>query len=88
LDEGCESDALEITLEHIDDVTQDPDTFNAIVAKILWRYLSFGRRGWPEENIGIPASKISELLDAVPHQSLRIREQQMVSGTHVCWRVD
>jgi hypothetical protein len=87
LDEGCELDALEIALEHMDDVTQDPDTFNAIIAKILWRYLSFGRRGWSEEDTGVPASKISKLLEAVPHQGLRIREQQMVSRTHFCWRV-
>jgi hypothetical protein len=87
LDEDCILDALEIALEHVDEVTQDLDTFHVIIAKILWRYLSFGRRGWPEENIGIPASKISELLEAVPLQGLQIREQQMVSGTHVCQRV-
>jgi hypothetical protein len=87
LDENCELDALEIALEHIGDVTQNPDTFNAIISKILWRYLSFGRRGWPDENIGIPASKISKLLETVPLQGLRIREQKMVGATHVCMRV-
>jgi hypothetical protein len=83
LDEGQELDALEIALEHKDNVMQDIDTFNAIVAKILWRYLSFGRRGWPEENIEIPASKIGTLLEAFPLQELRIRERQMVGGTYI-----
>ena len=87
LDEGCDLVALEIALEHIDDITQDPDTVNAIIAKVLWRYLSFGRRGWPEETIGIPASKISELLEAIPCQRLRISEQQMVGGSHIYRRV-
>ncbi|KAH9075544.1 hypothetical protein EDB83DRAFT_2515178 [Lactarius deliciosus] len=78
LDEGEELDALEIALEHIDEVTQDPDTFNAIVAKILWRYLSFGCRGWSERT-GIPASKVNKLLETIPLQGLRSREQQMLS---------
>ncbi len=86
LDEGEELEALEIALEHIDDVTQDPDAFNAIIAKILWRYLSFGCRGW-SENIRIPASMISKLLEAIPLQGLRIREQQMVRDPHVFRRV-
>ena len=87
LDEGCELDALEIVLEHIDDLTQDADTVNAIITKILWRYLSFGRRGWPEETTGIPASKISALLEGIPLQGLRIRDQQMVGVTHNYRRV-
>ncbi|KAH8984682.1 hypothetical protein EDB92DRAFT_2117025 [Lactarius akahatsu] len=78
LDEGEELDALEIALEHIDEVTQDPDTFNAIVAKILWRYLSFGCRGWSERT-GIPASKVNKLLETIPLRGLRSREQQMLS---------
>ncbi|KAH8984684.1 hypothetical protein EDB92DRAFT_2117028 [Lactarius akahatsu] len=78
LDEGEELDALEIALEHIDEVTQDPDTFNAIIAKILWRYLSFGCRGWSERT-GIPASKVNKLLEAIPLRGLRSREQQMLS---------
>ncbi|KAH9017010.1 hypothetical protein EDB85DRAFT_2203580 [Lactarius pseudohatsudake] len=78
LDEGEELDALEIALEHIDEVTQDPDTFNAIIAKILWRYLSFGCRGWSGRT-RIPASKVSKLLEAIPLPELRFREQQMLS---------
>ena len=80
LDEGQALDALEIALEHTDSVMQDTDAFNAIVAKILWRYLSFGRRGW---HIRIPASKIGALLEAFLLQELRIRERQMVGGTHI-----
>ncbi|KAH8981157.1 hypothetical protein EDB86DRAFT_2835005 [Lactarius hatsudake] len=78
LNEGEELDALEIALEHIDEVTQDPDTFNAIVAKILWRYLSFGCRGW-SECTAIPASKANKLLEAIPLRGLRSKEQQMLS---------
>ncbi|KAI9436975.1 hypothetical protein H4582DRAFT_1816019 [Lactarius indigo] len=85
LDEGEELDALEIALEHIDDVTQDPDTFNSIIAKILWRYLSFGCRGWSERT-GIPAPKINKLLEAISLRGLRIKEQQMVCDPHVIWR--
>lgn len=87
LDEGRELDALEIALERIDDITQDPNTVNALIAKVLRRYLSFGRRGWAEETIGIPASKISELLEAIPLQGLRISEQQMVGGSYIYRRV-
>jgi hypothetical protein len=42
LDEGQELEALELALEHIDDVTQDREAINALITKILWRYLSFG----------------------------------------------
>lgn len=86
LDEGQELDALELALEHIDDVTRDCEAFNAIITMILWRYLSFGSRGWPE-NIIIPASKIRELLGTIPLWKLRLTEQRMVSNTHVllCW---
>ncbi|KAH9009229.1 hypothetical protein EDB84DRAFT_1584162 [Lactarius hengduanensis] len=77
LEDGQELDALEMALDHIDDVTQDLEAFNAIVTKILWRYLSFGRRGWPE-NIGIPAFMISKLLDTIPLRELRVREQKML----------
>ena len=86
LDEGHELDALEITLEHIDEVSQDPGATNAIVTKVLWRYLSFGCRGW-SEGVGIPASKISELLEAIPLWELRTGEYQMVSNTCVFRRV-
>jgi hypothetical protein len=81
LEEGQESEALELALEHINDVTQDPDAFNAIITKILWRYLSFGRRGW-SDNIRIPAFKIRELLDTIPLRELRIKEQNLVGYSH------
>ena len=85
LDEGQELEALELALENIDDVTQDSEAFSAIVSKILWRYLSFGRRGWPEDMV-IPASKIRKLLDTIPLGKLRIDEQKMVSDTHDLWQ--
>ena len=84
LDEGQELEALELALEHIDDVTQDCEAFSAIITKILWRYLSFGSRGWPE-NIAIPASKIHKLLGAISLRNLRLKEQKMVSNTYDLW---
>ena len=81
LEEGREPEALELALEHIDDIMQDPDAFNAIITKILWRYLSFGRRGW-SDNIRIPASKIHELLVTIPLQEL---EQKPVGYSHLLW---
>ncbi|KAH9013087.1 hypothetical protein EDB85DRAFT_2281005 [Lactarius pseudohatsudake] len=77
LEDGQELDALEMALDHIDGVTQDLEAFNAIVTKILWRYLSFGRRGW-SENIGIPAFMVNKLLDTIPLRELRVREQKML----------
>ncbi|KAH8984685.1 hypothetical protein EDB92DRAFT_1470073 [Lactarius akahatsu] len=77
LDEGHELDALKVALDHIDDVTQDLEAFNAVVTKILWRYLSFGCRGW-SENLTFPAFIIRELLDTIPLRELRVREQKML----------
>ncbi|KAH9172875.1 hypothetical protein EDB89DRAFT_2229121 [Lactarius sanguifluus] len=77
LDEGHELDALEVALDHIDDVMQDLEAFNAVVTKILWRYLSFGCRGW-SENLTFPAFIIRELLDTIPLWELRVREQKML----------
>jgi hypothetical protein len=82
LDEGQELEALELALAHINDVTQDCEAINAIITKILWRYLSFSSRGWPE-NILIPASKIRELLGTIPLSKLRLTEQRVVSNIHV-----
>jgi hypothetical protein len=82
LDEGQELEALELALEHIDDVTQDREAINALITKILWRYLSFSSRGWPE-NIVIPASTIYDLLSTIPLSKLRLTEQRMVSNIHV-----
>lgn len=81
LDEGQELEALELALEHLDDVAQDCEAFSAIITKILWRYLSFGSRGWPE-NLVIPASKIHKLLGTISLGKLRLKEQKMVSNTH------
>ncbi|KAH8984688.1 hypothetical protein EDB92DRAFT_1950637 [Lactarius akahatsu] len=75
LDEGQELEALDLALEHIHDITQDLEAFNAIVTKILWRYLSFGCRGWSED-LGIPASKIRKLLETIPHWKLPIKAQK------------
>ena len=87
LEEGQELEALELALEHIDFVTQRPDAFNAIITKILWRYLSFGCRGWPE-SIAIPAFRIRELLGTIPLRELHLREQRMVGHSHFLLRVD
>ncbi|KAH9005755.1 hypothetical protein EDB86DRAFT_2843047 [Lactarius hatsudake] len=76
LDEGQELDALELALEHLHDITQDVNALNAIVTNILWRYLSFGCRGWPE-NVTIPASKIHKLLETVPLWKLSTKAQHM-----------
>ena len=81
LDEGQELEALELALENIDDVTQDSEAFSAIVTKILWRYLSFGCRGWPE-NTTIPASKILKLLGTIPLSKLHMKEQKIVGDIH------
>ena len=82
LEEGQESKALELALEHIDEITQDPHAFNAIVTKILWRYLSLGRRGWPD-NIRIPSFKIRKLLTTIPLGELHIKEQKLVGYPHL-----
>ncbi|KAH9065003.1 hypothetical protein EDB87DRAFT_1574726 [Lactarius vividus] len=76
LGEGQELEALELALEHIHDITQDVSTLNAIITKILWRHLSFGCRGWPE-NMTISASMIRKLLEIVPLWKLPIKAQQM-----------
>ncbi len=86
LDEGQELEALEVALEHIDDITQDPNAFNAIITKVLWRYLSFGCRGW-SENIRIPAFKIRKLLETIPLLKLPIKAQKMVGDIHDLRRV-
>jgi hypothetical protein len=61
LDEEQDSEALDLTLEHIDDVMRDPDAFDAVVEKFFWRNLSFGCRGWPE-GAKIPSDEIFALL--------------------------
>jgi hypothetical protein len=79
LDEKQDSKAFDLALEHIDDVILDVDAFNAIVEKFLWRYLSFGCRGWPED-AKIPSDKILVLLERIRNLSLNDRDQKMVCG--------
>jgi hypothetical protein len=77
LDEGQDSEALDLALEHLEDVMRDVDAFDAIVKKILWRYLSFGCRGWPED-ARISPDKILTLLERIRSLSLNDRDQKMV----------
>lgn len=78
LDEEQDTKAFDLALEH-DDVMRDADAFNAIVEKFLWRYLSFGCRGWPE-GAGIPSDKILVLLERSRNLSLNDRDQKIVCG--------
>ena len=77
LDEGQDSDALGLTLEHIGDVMRDDNAFNAIVEKFFWRYLSFGCRGWPEHT-AISSDKILALLERTRILKLNDSDQKMV----------
>ena len=87
LAEGQELKALELALENIDDVAQDSQAFSAIVSKILWRYLSFGCRGWPE-NMAISASKIRKFLGTIPAWKLCMKDQMMVGDIYDLRRAD
>ena len=64
LDEDQDLEALDLAMEQIDDVMQDIDAFDVIVKKFFWRYLSFGRRGWPE-GAHISSDKILALLERI-----------------------
>ena len=79
LDDEQDSEALDLALEHVDDVMRDADAFNAIVEKFLWRYLSFGCRGWPEE-AKIPSDKIHALLERIRTLNLNLdnRDQKVM----------
>lgn len=79
LDEGQDSEGLNLALEHIDDMIRDADTFDAIVNRFFWRYLSFGCRGWPE-GARIPPDKILVLLERTRALDLNERDQKMVCG--------
>jgi hypothetical protein len=81
LDEDQDSEALDLALENIDEVTRDVDAFNAIVRRFLWRYLSFGCRGWPE-NADIPFQKVDALLRRIPSMNLDDKGQKMVRGPY------
>jgi hypothetical protein len=85
MDEDQDSEALDLALEHIDDVMQDVDAFNAIVEKFLWRYLSFGCRGWPE-GARTPSDKILVLFERIRSSNLNNRDQKMVCGCPSSYR--
>lgn len=82
LDEKQDSEALDLALEHIDDVMRDVGAFDAIVENILWRYLSFGCRGWPE-GARITPDKILSFLERIRGLNLNDRDQKMVCGSHL-----
>jgi len=84
LDENQDSEALDLVLEHVEEVTQDSETFNAIVEKLLWRHLSFGCRGWPE-SADIPSHKIDELLRSTPGTHLSDRDKKTVCDPSPCF---
>jgi hypothetical protein len=77
LDEEQDSEALDLTLEHIGDVMRDGNAFDAVVKKFFWRNLSFGRRGWPE-HAGIPSDKILELFEKTRSLKINDSDQKMV----------
>jgi hypothetical protein len=81
LDEEQDTEALDLALEHIDDVMGDPDAFGAVVEKIFWRNLSFGCRGWPD-GAKIPSDKIFALLEGIRSVNMDNRDQKdmMVCG--------
>jgi len=84
LDEEQSSEALDLTLEHIDDVMRDGDAFNAIVEKFFWQNLSFGCRGWPEY-AGIPSDKILALLERTRGLKMNDRDQKLVREDPSCY---
>ena len=77
LDEEQHSEALDLTLEHIDDVMRDPDAFDAVVENFFWRNLSFGCRGWPE-GTKIPSDEIFALLEGTRSVNLDNKEQKVM----------
>ena len=86
LGEDQDSEALDLALEQIDDVMQDNDAFDAIVEKFLWRYLSFGCRGWPE-GAHIPSDKILALFERIRNVKLNPDNRYqnvMTTSTMVC----
>ena len=72
-----ESEALDLALEHSDEVIRDSEVFNAIVETFLWPYISFGCRGWPE-GADVPSHKVDELLKSIPSTHLSDRDKKMV----------
>jgi hypothetical protein len=84
LDEDQDSEALDLTLEHTEDVIRDANAFNAIVDRFLWRYLSFGCRGWPE-GTKISSDKIFSLLERIRSLSVDDMYQKMVRDRPRCY---
>lgn len=87
LDENQESEALDLALELTDEVTRDGEAFNAIVETFLWRYLSFGCRGWPE-SADVPSHKIDELLRSMLATHLSDRNKKMVRNSTIFYGRD
>ena len=83
LDEEQDQEALDLTLENVDDVMRDVGAFDSIVKRFLWRYLSFGCRGWPK-SATIPSDKILALLESIRSENLDNKDQKvmMVCGKH------
>lgn len=77
LDEEQDSEALDLTLKHIDDVMRDPDAFDAIIEKFFWRNLSFGCHGWPE-GAKIPSDEIFALLEGIRTENMDNRDQKVM----------
>jgi hypothetical protein len=89
LDEDQDSEALDLTREHIDDVIRDPGASDAVVERFFWRNLSFGCRGWPE-GAKIPSDEISALLERIQSVNMDNRDQMvmMVCGFPVKYWVE
>lgn len=83
LDEEQDLEALDLTLEHFGDVMRDGNAFNAIVEKLFWRNLSFGRRGWLE-HARIPSDKILVLLERTRSFKMSDIDQMMVCESSSC----
>ena len=77
LDEKQDSEALDLTLEHIDDVMRDSDAFDAVVERFFWRYLSFGCRGWPE-GAKIPSDEILALHEGIRSANMDNGDQKVM----------
>ena len=77
LDEEQDSEALDLTLEYIDDVMRDPDAFDAVVEKFFWRNLSFSCRGWPEGS-KIPSDEIFALIEGTRSLNMDNKDQKVM----------
>jgi hypothetical protein len=77
LDEEQDTEALDLTLEYIDDVMGDPDAFDAVIEKFVWRNLSFGCRGWPE-GAKTPSDEIFALLEGIRTENMDNRDQKVM----------